>query len=99
MPVCPGDIHTVPSMAASNEKQLTLLRRPQVEARTGLSRSAIYSKLHPNPKRPADYDPTFPRPVPIGVKAVGWLAHEVDGWIAAQVEKARKNRERNGKIQ
>ncbi|MDP2431128.1 MAG: AlpA family phage regulatory protein [Pseudomonadota bacterium] len=83
-------------MAASNEKSLTLLRRPQVEARTGLSRSAIYSKLHRNPKRPADFDPTFPRPVPIGVKAVGWLAHEIDDWIAAQVRKARESQGRRG---
>ncbi len=92
MPVCPGDIHSVPIMANSSDKPLTILRRPQVEVRTGLSRSSLYAKLKPNPKRPTDYDPTFPRPVPIGTKAVGWVEHEVDDWIAAQVKKAREMR-------
>jgi len=75
-------------MAASTQP-LTILRRKQVEARTGLSRSSIYARLRHNPKRPGDYDPTFPRPVSVGAKAVGWLEHELEAWIAAQVEKSR----------
>ena len=62
----------------------TIIRRQQVEARTGLSRSAIYARLRRNPKRPHDYDPTFPRPISIGARAVGWIASEVDAWIAAR---------------
>jgi prophage regulatory protein len=62
----------------------TIIRRQQVEARTGLSRSAIYARLRRNPKRPHDYDPTFPRPVQIGPRAVGWIASEVDAWIEAR---------------
>lgn len=69
---------------------LTILRRKQVEARTGLSRSTIYAKLRRNPKRPGDYDPTFPKPVAIGAKAVGWIEAEIDAWLATQVEKSRK---------
>ncbi len=76
-------------MAAQQQTALTILRRKQVEARTGLSRSTIYSKLRHNPKRPADYDPTFPVPVSIGAKAVGWLEHEIDAWLNAQVKKSR----------
>jgi prophage regulatory protein len=75
-------------MATTNP--LTILRRKQVEARTGLSRSTIYAKLRRNVARPADFDPTFPRPVSIGPKAVGWLEHEVDAWITAQVQQSRK---------
>lgn len=67
-----------------------ILRRKQVEARTGLSRSSIYARLKHNSKRPGDYDPTFPKPVSIGAKAVGWIEAEVDAWIAAQVTKSRK---------
>lgn len=77
-------------MAAQIQTALTIIRRKQVEARTGLSRSSIYARLRPNPKRPADYDPTFPRPVSVGAKAVGWIEHEVDAWIAAQIQKSRK---------
>lgn len=75
---------------AQIKSALTILRRRQVEARTGLSRSSIYAKLRHNPKRPGDYDPTFPKPVSVGAKAVGWIEAELDAWLAAQIEKSRK---------
>lgn len=77
-------------MAAQIQAALTILRRPQVEARTGLSRSGIYSRLTRNPKRPGDYDPTFPRPIPLGAKSVGWIESEIDAWLTTLVEKSRK---------
>ena len=77
-------------MAAQIQNALTILRRKQVEARTGLSRSTIYSKLKHNPKRPGDYDPSFPVPISIGAKAVGWIEAELDAWLTAQVLKSRK---------
>ena len=82
-------------MAARNEtaireaKEIRILRRKQVEARTGLSRSSIYARLKHNPKRPGDFDPTFPKPVSIGAKAVGWIEAEVDDWLVEQVAKSR----------
>jgi len=79
-------------MAAQIKSALKILRRKQVEARIGLSRSTIYAKLHRNSKRPSDYDSTFPRPVSIGVKAVGWIEAEIDAWLTAQVEKSRRGR-------
>lgn len=77
-------------MAEQIKTALTILRRKQVEARTGLSRSTIYAKLRSNPKRPNDYDSTFPKPVAVGAKAVGWIEAEIDAWLTAQVEKSRK---------
>ncbi len=83
-------------MAARNEAaireqaEIRIIRRKQVEARTGLSRSTIYAKMRRNPKRPADYDPTFPRSVSVGAKAVGWIEGEINAWLTAQVEKSRK---------
>ena len=56
---------------AKQPPTLTIIRRKQVEARTGLSRSSIYAKLRHNPKRPNDYDPSFPKPVGVGSRAVG----------------------------
>jgi prophage regulatory protein len=76
-------------MAEKYRTALTILRRKQVEARTGLSRSTIYSRLKPNPKRPGDYDPTFPKPVELGAKSVGWVESEVEAWLSAQVERSR----------
>lgn len=76
-------------MAKQIQAALTILRRKQVETRTGLSRSSIYAKLRRNPKRPADFDPTFPRPVSVGAKAVGWIEAEIEEWIAAQIQNSR----------
>lgn len=64
-----------------------ILRRKQLEQRLNIGCSAIYAKLKFNPKRPGDYDPTFPKPIPLGERAVGWLAHEVDAWLDAQAAK------------
>lgn len=76
-------------MAAQSPNTLTILRRKQVEARTGLSRSTIYAKLRSNPKRPSDFDPTFPKPVAVGARAIGWVEAEIEAWLAAQVQKSR----------
>jgi len=58
-----------------------ILRRKQVEARIGLSRSTIYDAVKAG---------TFPKPIPLGPRSVGWLAEEVDAWIAARIEQSRK---------
>lgn len=77
-------------MAKQFQSAPTIIRRKHVEARTGLSRSSIYARLRQNPKRPEDYDPTFPQPVNIGAKAVGWIESEIDAWISAQIKKSRE---------
>lgn len=76
-------------MAAIKQSAPTILRRNQVEARTGLSRSSIYAKMRLNPKRPGDFDPTFPKPIAVGARAVGWIEAEIDAWLSAQIEKSR----------
>ncbi len=75
--------------AKADTKALTILRRKQVEARTGLCKSAIYAKCTPNPNRPGDFDPTFPAPISLGPKTTGWLEHEIDAWILARVNESR----------
>ena len=53
-----------------------ILRLPDVQARVGLSRSAIYERM-------ARGD--FPRAVSLGgYKAVGWRSTEVEEWIASR---------------
>ena len=52
-----------------------ILRRPAVEAKTGLSRSTIYQHMQ---------NGTFPKPIRLGAKAVGWLESEVLDWIQAR---------------
>jgi prophage regulatory protein len=65
----------------------TILRRYQVEARTGLSRSTIYDRI--NQKSPR-HDPLFPRPIKLGGSAIGFIESEVEAWIANQVDKRER---------
>lgn len=58
----------------------TILRLPAVKASTGLSRSTIYLRVSQG---------TFPRPVSLGGRAVGWVESEIDGWIAERVKLSR----------
>ena len=69
---------------------ITILRRKELEARTGLPCSTIYAKLRKNPRRPSDYDPTFPTPIKISGRSIGWIEAEVDGWIQEQIKKSRQ---------
>jgi prophage regulatory protein len=75
------------SQRANDAKQESprILRRPEVEARTGLSRSLIYAKL--DPKGPY-YDAAFPRPVKLGMRAVGWTESAVNAWLENRTEEA-----------
>ena len=59
----------------------TIIRRKQVEARTGLSRSTIYLRVA---------EGTFPAPVNLGARAVGWIESEISDWLAARIEASRK---------
>jgi prophage regulatory protein len=67
-------------MASQIQNALTILRRKQVEARTGLSRSTIYQHVS---------DGTFPKPVSLGARAVGWLESEIDAWLHERVAASR----------
>jgi prophage regulatory protein len=57
-----------------------ILRRKQVEARTGLSRTTIYELVRAN---------QFPRQVRVSPGAVGWLESEIDAYLLAQIERSR----------
>ena len=56
------------------------LRRPEVTARTGLSRSTIYRRLAGG---------SFPKPLSLGARAVGWIEAEVDEWIRERIAESR----------
>jgi prophage regulatory protein len=58
-----------------------VLRLPEVSERIGLSRTAIYDRINARCKR---YDPTFPKPISLGARAVGWFEHQIDGWLQAR---------------
>lgn len=58
-----------------------ILRLPKVKERTGLSRSSIYLKISQG---------SFPKPVSLGARAVGWISSEIDEWLNQQIESSRQ---------
>lgn len=67
-------------MAAIAEVHPRIIKRREVEGRTGLPRSTMYDRI----KRG-----DFPAPIPLGERSVGWLEHEVDAWLADRIAQAR----------
>ena len=55
----------------------SILRRKQVESRTGLSRSTIYLRIKKG---------TFPKPIKLGERAVGWLESEIYDWLDEKIQ-------------
>jgi prophage regulatory protein len=70
----------VPDMNDANQPRLSILRRKQVQARTGLSRSTIYLYIK---------EGLFPKPIALGPRAVGWIESDVSDWIAQRMKAAR----------
>jgi prophage regulatory protein len=63
----------VAQLAELNTQRLTILRRREVERRTGLSRTSLYERIAAG---------VFPRPVNLGGgQSVGWYEHEVQAWM------------------
>jgi len=63
-----------------------IIRGPQVQTCTGLGRSTIYDKLDPES---SSFDPTFPKQVSIGLRAVGWVEAEIEAWIQRRIAESR----------
>jgi prophage regulatory protein len=58
-----------------------ILRLPEVMKSTGLSRSTIYLRIS---------EGTFPKPVGLGGRAVGWLEADVQDWLERRIEASRR---------
>jgi prophage regulatory protein len=56
---------------------MRLLRITQVIEATGKSRASIYAEMKAG---------DFPKPVPIGPRAVAWSQAEVEDWIARRIK-------------
>ncbi|MGP8186863.1 MAG: helix-turn-helix transcriptional regulator, partial [Terracidiphilus sp.] len=64
-----GSTQIIPEWSAHMEK---ILRLPEVKAATGKSRSSIYQGMA---------DGSFPRPVALGARAIGWRASDIESWL------------------
>ncbi|MFG1304706.1 AlpA family transcriptional regulator [Xanthobacter autotrophicus] len=58
--------------STTRESERRILRRAEVEAKTGFKRAHIYSLMK---------EGKFPKAMRLGVRAVGWDSDEIDQWI------------------
>lgn len=66
-------------MTLSKEQQtenVRLIRRKEVQAKTGLGASSIYAMMQQG---------TFPKAIHISERRVAWIESDVDKWIAERV--------------
>ncbi len=67
---------------AQDEQHVRLIRLREVLAKTGLSRTAVYSAVQAG---------TFPRPIQIlpNGRSTAWVESEVDGYLRERIAAAR----------
>ncbi|MFS6817471.1 helix-turn-helix transcriptional regulator [Citrobacter meridianamericanus] len=65
-----------------NNKNIRLLRLPEVMYKTGYGKAWIYRLIN---------EGLFPQPVKIGARAIAFVESEVDEWIASAIERSRQN--------
>jgi prophage regulatory protein len=71
-------MYSQPPATAVTPVEHRILRRSEVEAKTGFKRAHIYSLIK---------EGEFPRPLRLGVRAVGWDSVEIDQWITARLKR------------
>lgn len=68
------------STSQDSLEDLSFLRLPEVKAVTGLGKTSIYELIR---------EKSFPAPVRVGPRAVGWVRSEVRQWAAERVHASR----------
>jgi prophage regulatory protein len=74
-------------MIQIQQQSLTILRINQLIPKLGLSRAAIYDRLNTDSPR---HDPTFPKPISLGCRAVGFVESEVLAWLQSRIDFSRR---------
>ena len=59
-----------------------ILKLPEVIRVSGLARSTIYLRMK---------EKTFPTPIKLGERSVGWIEEEIQNWINQQIEASRSS--------
>lgn len=81
---CHGGGPRDPTGLMTNHPHERLLRLPEVMARTGLGRSAIYDRIKAG---------AFPRQIKLGPRTSTWDERSIDAWIRAQRDRQDATRE------
>lgn len=64
-------------------QKLRVIRLQEVLDLLSISRASHFSKLD---NKSTSYDPTYPKPVKLGARSVGYVEHEVINWIEERME-------------
>lgn len=62
-----------------------VLRLKEVIKRTGLAKCTIYKKMS---------EQTFPKPIPLSTKAVGWLESDINKWFEERIQEAANDNQK-----
>lgn len=57
---------------------IRLIRRKEVQLRTGLGASSIYALMNKN---------EFPKPVILSIRRVAWIESDIERWILERISK------------
>ena len=68
----------------NESKSHVVIKLPEVVRRTALSKASIYVFIK---------EGRFPKPIPLGARAVGFLESEINSWLSSQIEKRQQNLE------
>ena len=63
------------------QSTIRVLRIKQLAEKIGLGVSTIYARLDPKDK---SYDPSFPHPISLGAKAIGFYEADADAWLLSR---------------
>lgn len=63
-----------------NRAPIRIIRLPELKQLIGLSRSSIYLRISKG---------SFPKPISLGGRSVGWIELEISDWLNHQIEVSR----------
>ena len=78
---CARLVAVAPPASCEPRQLVRILQLPEVINRVGLKWAAIYLYIERG---------NFPRQISLGARAVGWVEHEIDAWVAARIEVTRR---------
>ena len=68
------------SMTSSGITSNRILRLRQVKEMVGLSKTTVYARIA---------EGTFPTPISLGGRSVGWIESELAAWVKARIYESR----------
>lgn len=65
-----------------NMSNVNVLKMNELCTKIKSSRSAVYRRLDKNDSM---YDGSFPKPIKLGIRAIGFIESEVDSWLLSRI--------------